>query len=103
MILEIIKINPLKNSRNGGSYLMIEMKDPETKKWYRTYACPGFRNYRRWRRVARVGNYIRIKNLLLKSDDIIDADSYPEIVDGQLAGSGSKYTMEELSKLGVFG
>lgn len=103
MILEIIKLNSLKNSRNGGSYMMVEMKDPETKKWYRTYLCPGFRNYTRWRRVARAGNYIRINNLIMKSDNTIDADSYPEFANGQLVGSGSKYTLEELSKLKVFG
>jgi len=101
MIGEIIKILPMKESRNEGeAYLRVEFK-LEDGKWAKTDLVLSFRNYWRWKRVARVGNILR--NLKMKDEITVDADSYPQLAGGKLVGSGQKYTLAELSKMGVFG
>lgn len=102
-IFEIIEVHPYKKSQTEGNYLMVEMRNIETKKWCRTYLCPSYRNFYRWRRIAKIGNIIRIKNLKMKTDDIINADCWVELAGGHLVGSGQKFTLQELSKMGVFG
>lgn len=103
MEFEIIKVHNFKKSQTKGTYLMVEMSDIKNKKWYRTYLVPSYRNYNRWKRVAKIGNIVRIKNLEMKRDNIISADSIPELANGKLAGAGQKLTLQELSRLGVFG
>ena len=97
---EIIKILPYKKSKNGGTYLRVEFK-MEDGGWAKTDLVPGFRNYWRWKRVMRVGNVLR--NLKMRDAITIDADSWPEFAGGKLVGSGQKFTLRELSKMGVFG
>ena len=101
MIGEIIKILPFKKSRNEDeTYLRVEFK-MEDGKWAKTDLVPSFRNYWRWKRVLRVGNVVR--NLKMRDKITVDADSFPQLVVGSLVGSGSKFTLEELNKMGVFG
>lgn len=100
MEAEITKILPFTKSRNSGTYMRIEFK-LEGGSWAKTDIVIGFRNYRRWKRVARVGNIV--KGLKIKDLITIDADSPVQIVNGKLVGAGQKYTMQELSRLGVFG
>jgi len=98
---EIIKILPFKKSRNEDvCYLRVEFK-LENGKWAKTDLVPSFRNYWRWKRVARLGNIVR--NLRMKDEMTVDADSYPQLGVGRLVGSGQKFTLEELNKMGVFG
>ena len=97
---EIIKILPFKRSRNEGTYLRIEFK-LEDGGWAKTDLVLGFRNYCRWRRVARIGNVVR--GLKIKDEMTVDADSFPQLASGRLVGSGQKFTLEELAKMGVFG
>ena len=98
---EIIKILFFKKSRNEGEiYKRIEFK-LENGKWAKTDLVLGFRNYWRWKRVAKLGNIVR--NLKMKDEMTIDADSYPQLAGGRLVGSGQKLTLKELSSMGVFG
>lgn len=100
MIAEIIKIIPFKKSRNPGDfYLHLEFK-LENNEWAKTDLVPGFRNYYRWKRVARVGN--QLGNLIFKDSQTIDADSYPILIRGRRVIK-SDLTIEKLAKLGVFG
>ena len=100
MILEIVKVRPYKKSQTEGTYMMIEMKDVKTNEWYRTYICPMYRNFKRWRKIARIGNEIFFHYLKMKTKDIIDADSYPILIRGRKV---HKLTLQELGRLGVFG
>ena len=100
MILEITKIIPFKNSQNeGDTYLRITFVDRVDNSWYKTDIVPGFRNYKRWRRVARVGN--TLSNLIMKNADTVDADSHPIVMTGRKVHKDMG--LEELAKLGTFG
>ena len=99
MIAEVIKIIPFKRSRNEGQiYLRVEFREEKTGKYLKTDLVPGFRNYKRWRKVARVGNHLA--NLFLKDEGTIDADSRPILLEGR---QRHKESVEDLAKLGVFG
>ena len=74
---EIIKILPLTKSVNGNSYIRVEFK-LSNGKWAKTDICPDYRNYQRWKNIIKVGN--NLDNLILKNNDTIDADSFPEIL-----------------------
>lgn len=108
MILEITKVRLPKESQTEGVYLMVEMRDTETGKWYKTYINPMYRNFSRWRKIARVGNEIFFRNFKLKTDDIIDADSRPLLFEGRrnikkFQPEQREYSDKELFELGVFG
>lgn len=102
----IEKILPFKKSVNGNSYLRIFML-LEDGRFVKTDICPDYRNYLRWKRIARLGNKIRIENFEFKDNDFtVNADSWPYLIEGKLRGSGEKMKLQELKKLfrlGVFG
>jgi len=104
MILEIIKIIPFKKSCNEGEvYLRITFLDRLNNSWYKTDIVPGFRNYQRWKKIARVGN--KLFNLQLKDAMTIDADSYPILLEGRRMLKSTIEDDEYLKKLceeGVF-
>ena len=101
MIAEIIKILPPKKSRDGKNiYYRIEFKEIKKGKWYKTDLVCSFRNFKRWQKYLREGNILA--NLRLKDEETIDADSKPILIKGRRKlNTGS--TIEQLSKLGVFG
>lgn len=103
MILEVIKLIPFKKSRNEGDvYLRIEMINKDTKCFYKTDIVPGFRNYRRWKKVARIGNVLG--NLELKDALTIDADSYPILMNGRrVLKETEEDHLKNLAQSGVFG
>lgn len=106
MIAEITKIIPYKKSQTEGVYLQIEMREIKTGKWFRTFICPMYRNFRRWQRIARVGNEIFFRTLKMKTDDIIDADSFPLLMTGRKRDRTEPVkplTVESLAKMKVFG
>jgi len=80
MILEIIKILPLKMSRTEGVYFRVEFKG-DNGRWYKTDIVPGYRNFKRWERVLKVGN--RVFNLQLKDSMTVDADSQVMLLTGR--------------------
>lgn len=99
LILEIVKPEPFKQSQNGGSYEMIKMRDIKTGKYYFTYICPGFRNFSRWRKIARIGNTIWFFSLKMKTENMIDADSRPVIYQGKRVLKEDQ-SLKELFKTG---
>ncbi len=105
MIATITKILPYHKSQTEGVYLQIEMREVKTGKWFRTFVCPMYRNFRHWQRIARVGNEIWFRILKMKTDDIIDADSYPCLMTGRKRDRtepAKPLTVENLAKMGVF-
>ena len=75
LIAEIIKIIPPKKSRNEDTaYTRIEFLT-EDGKFVKTDICEIYRNYRRWKRIARVG--VRLANLRMRDWWTVDADSWP--------------------------
>jgi len=104
-MFEIIKILPYKKSNSEGIYTMIQMKDIKTGRFYFTYICPLYRNFRRWQKIARVGNEIWFRILKMKTDQIISADSYPCLMIGRKRDKtepAKPLTLESLAKMGVF-
>jgi len=104
-MFEIIKILPYKKSNSEGIYTMIQMKDIKTGRFYFTYICPLYRNFRRWQKIARVGNEIWFRILKMKTDQIISADSYPCLMIGRKRDKtepAKPLTIESLAKMGVF-
>lgn len=79
MLAKIIKIDPLKASRNNGQafrrvYFRIKEKvDSEKSIWGKTDLVPTFRNYARWKDLLVVGNILG--GIRLKKKDEVDADS----------------------------
>jgi len=71
----ISKIDPIKYSRRGGSYIRIHFR-LDGGVWAKTDIVPGFRNYARWEGLMKVG--LDLDGLILKRPGEIDADSYPE-------------------------
>ena len=67
MILEITKILPYKKSNSEGVYTMLQMKEIKIGRFYFTYCCPMYRNFRRWQKIARVGNEIWFRTLKMKN------------------------------------
>ena len=83
MIAEITKLLPYKESQTEGVYLTIQMKDIKTGKFLETFIVPGYRNSKKWQKVARVGNMLTFWNLKMKSDNLIDADTTPMLLTGR--------------------
>ena|SRR3990167_3238450 len=76
---EIIKIHPLKSSRNGGtSYVRAEFK-MEDGSWAKTDVVPGFRNASRWVPILKAGVGAFVTGLQFKRDGEVDADSFPRV------------------------
>lgn len=71
----ISRIDPLKYSRNGGSYIRIHFR-LDGGVWAKTDIVPGYRNYERWKDLMVIG--LDIDGLELKTKGEINADSYPE-------------------------
>jgi len=111
MILEISRIIPYKKSQCEGVFLTIQMKETQTGKFFMTYIVPAdkygkpYRNYARWRKIARVGNEIFFRNLQMKTDTIISADSFPLLLTGRRREKTEpvKTDLKSLAKIGVFG
>jgi len=105
MILEITKILPYKKSNSEGVYTMLQMKEIKIGRFYFTYCCPMYRNFRRWQKIARVGNEIWFRTLKMKTAEIIDADSVPCLLSGRKRNKtepAKPLTLESLAKMGVF-
>lgn len=101
MIAEVIKILPYQKSVNGNSYMRIFLKTDDGS-FLKTDICPGFRNFKRWRKVARVGN--KLANLKLKDAWTVDADSTPLLLTGrQVLKQTEEDHLKELAQQGVFG
>lgn len=86
-IARISMIDEMKSSRNGGAFKRIyfQVKDPikstpENKVyfWAKTDLVPSYRNYKRWSEHLRKGNIF--DNLILRKDNTIDADSFPNFL-----------------------
>ena len=73
----ISKINPIKYSRNGNSYIRVEFK-LEDGAWACSDIFPGYRNYSRWKPLMIVGTDLD-KLELIKAGKV-NADSYPVAV-----------------------
>lgn len=87
----IKEVDQMKASRNGGAFLRVyfqmkvpnlEMKigEPVPKKyfWAKTDLVPGYRNFARWEHLLKPGNVV--KNIFLKTENTVDADSFPELM-----------------------
>lgn len=107
MIGEIIKIDPMKRSRNKNNrYIRVYFRlDKKKKRFAKMDLVPSFRNYRRWKRVLTIGNLIG--DLVSRDKITIDADSRPILIEGLIDGKKihkeKKLSIQELCKLGVFG
>ena len=98
---EITKVHDYKDAQKQGTYMMIEMRHIKSGEWFRTFICPSYRNFRRWRKIARVGNTIWFQTLKMKTGELIDADSRPIIHEGRrVIKQTEDQTTEELFKLG---
>lgn len=74
----IVKLDPIKYSRNGGdSFIRVKFK-LEDGSFAMTDLVPSYRNYPRWKDLLVVGK--DLDNLTLKSKGKIDADSFPNVV-----------------------
>lgn len=79
-------IDEMKSSRNGGAFKRVyfQVKDPIStpeKKvyfWAKTDLVPSYRNYKRWSELLKKGNVL--SNLELKTENTIDADSFPKFL-----------------------
>ncbi len=100
MRLKIIKIIDYKKSATEGVYLTVEMKDLETGKFYMTYLCPDYRNFKKWRKVAKVGKHIYLDNPLIKNENIIDADNIPILINNNPPKSIGEMSIQELCNRG---
>lgn len=84
----IIKIHPMKNSRNGNRFIRVEFR-MEDKSWAKTDICPDYRNYARWKDLLRSG--VTLTGLNKKRDNEVDADSFPQLFS---SGNEGKYVMQ---------
>jgi len=72
MIATIIKILGETASHTESSYIRVEFQD-EGKKWYKTDLVRGYRNFKNWEKLLKVGNML--SGLILKDKMTVDADS----------------------------
>ena len=49
MMVELIKLLPPQESRNGGTFIRVEFKSQEGK-FYKMDLCPDYRNFQRWKK-----------------------------------------------------
>ena len=106
MFLEIINISNLTESTHKGHYYRLIQLKSDKGEFFRMFLDPTFRNYARWKRYLKVGNRL-MGNFIFKTPDILDADSYIFLLDGkklkEMEASKPPKTLEEASKLGIFG
>ena len=69
----ILEVQPLRksNQRDGDDYHLVIFQSGE--KTYRSYLCPGYQNFPRWRPLLTEGT--RVDGLIVKRNGLIDADS----------------------------
>ena len=77
MIALISKVNPPRQSNNGGVYQKIEMITQPDRKWCFTYVSPENFNWQRWEKVIDAPHGIYVSNIRWKDETnrVIDADS----------------------------
>ncbi|MEI7998880.1 MAG: hypothetical protein WCH62_05185 [Candidatus Omnitrophota bacterium] len=75
---QIIKIHPIKRSRNGGQFVRVEFR-LEDRTWAKTDLVISYRNYNRWKYLIKVG--VNLEGLLLKRPGEVNADSFPRVID----------------------
>ena len=79
MIGKIIKIHPLKVSRNNNIFRRIEF-ELENGDWAKTDICPDFRNYKNWTQILTSKEPIgeEYAGLKLRKSGEVDGDSKPK-------------------------
>ena len=93
---EIIRIDERKNSRNPEqTFIRVHFKT-EGGTYYKTDLVPGFRNWRRWKSLLRVGNILC--NLDLKNAETLDADSWPIFLKGRRTFKDNRTEDEKLAE-----
>lgn len=104
MMVELIKLLPPQESRNGGTFIRVEFKSQDGK-FYKMDLVLGFRNFQRWKKWLKVGN--RFGNVFLRDKETIDADSWFIRIDAKKAreieASKSPDTLKKMSEMGIFG
>ena len=101
---EITKIDIFKNSINEGDVFKRIYFELDGNIWGKTDLVIGFRNFKRWDKVARVGNVL--EGLVMKDQATVDADSRPSIVKAKVVEKEALTEMEKLEKMskeGTFG
>jgi len=101
---EITKIDQFHNSVNDGEVFKRIYFELDGNIWGKTDLVIGFRNYRRWDKVARVGNVL--DGLVMKNADTVDADSWPVLVKAKVVVKEALTEMEKMerdAKLGIYG
>jgi hypothetical protein len=81
MIAEITRIDQFKKSRNPNEIFKRVYFKLENGSWAKTDLVIGFRNYRRWEKILKIGNVLF--NLKMKDEHCVDADSYPRLLEGR--------------------
>ena len=73
----ISKVNPPRESKNGGVYQKIEMITKPDNIWTYTYVSPENYNWERWQKIVDAPHGIYVSNLQWKDESkrMIDADS----------------------------
>lgn len=81
MKAQVLKIHPIKISRNGNSYQRIEFT-MEDGGWGKTDVCPDFLNYNKWKPVIESGIDTKLDGLVWKNEKTkqINADSKVETI-----------------------
>ena len=74
----ILKISH-KPSQYGGKFTYVYFKGEDGKS-YRSCIGSHFGNYRRWEGLCKIGNVL--DGLVVKGKGLIDADSFPKLVEG---------------------
>ena len=72
---EIVKIDKIQKSRNSGDEFIRVFFKLGGQEWIKMDLVPTFRNFKRWKQLLQIGNFI--DNLKLKDKKTIDADSFP--------------------------
>jgi len=74
MVGKIIKVHPLRESKNGNSFIRIEF-ELLGGAWAKTDICPDFKNYKRWQKPLEIGEGAMLAELEMRDDSTINADS----------------------------
>ena len=101
---EITKIDQFHNSVNDGEVFKRIYFELDGNIWAKTDLVIGFRNFKRWDRVARVGNVL--EGLVMKDEATVDADSWPKLVKAKVVVKEALTEMEKMerdAKLGIYG
>jgi hypothetical protein len=103
MLAEIIKIEEGKPSEKSGKFIQVNFKF-EDGSFGMTYLVENYRNFKRWKRLLKIGNILANLKTKIEKDGIkiIDADSFPFLFSGEKVKK-VELSPENLSKMGVFG